>query len=301
MASPTSGGPIPAAQGPGSPTAAVPAADQFPAPSSQNATADSPLAQTVPLAAGAQFHIAISTPPAPGQVAVYRPLAQEGSLLDQLRVFGFALGTVRSQSESRLVVSVTAGGHSYLADYQPTSFGYHLKLTLTSPVSTTAPAVTGFDPESSARAFLSRYQLTVDGLQPDGVVTQPDGIKVAQFSEYYPNKMVGAYATVTFNAHDVLMGLDVQWVDTSVGPSAPGVPFTSALVNASAGNGLIHTGASTDLTGSTLSVTGTTILYVQVSAPEGIYYEPVYQISGATASGSAFEIYVPVVDQGYLR
>jgi hypothetical protein len=279
----------------------VPAADQFPAPSSKNATADSPLAQTVPLAAGAQFRIVASTPPAPGQVAVYRPLVQDGSLLDQLRVFGFSLGNVRSQSKSHLVISITAGGHGYLADYQPTSFGYHLKLTLTSPLSTTARTPTGFDPESSARTFLNRYQLTVDGLQPDGVVTQPGGIKVAQFSEYYPNKMLGAYAALTFNAHGVLVAVDVQWVDTSVGPSAPGVPFTSAVANASAGDGLIHTASPTDLAGSTLSITETTILYVPVSAPEGIYYEPVYQMSGVTTTGSAFQVYVPVIDQGYLR
>jgi hypothetical protein len=59
--------------------------------------------------------------------------------------------------------------------------------------------------------------------------------------------------------------------------------------------------ADSALPDGTSTITGTTILYVAVSAPDGVYFEPVYRFSGATATGSAFQVYVPAIERDYLR
>jgi hypothetical protein len=286
-----------------SPSPTVPAANQFPVPSQLNATLGSPLGHTVPLTSGVVLHLPGTTSPAdPGQLPVYKPALPDLSALDQLRSYGLIPAPKSiSQTKAGTVATVGADNQFYLATYQAKSYGYRLKLARVSPVPASLPQAPAFDAASNARTFLTAHQLVAvdDGMQLDSVTSKADGSKVATFSKYAPDKIVGARAVVTFNSQGVLTALDIQWVNTAVAPMAPGISAAAALDSVTAGHGLVH--ADSALPDSASTITGTTILYVAVNAPDGIYYEPVYRFSGVTATGSAFQVYVPAIERNYLR
>ncbi len=299
-ASATAGGILnAAAHAAGSPTVVVPVATQFPAPSQLNAAPDSPLAHTTPFTPGVLLRLPAAFAPDPVSLAVYKPASAQQSPIEQLRVFGLQPSKVLSDTRMRAVAIVSADSRFYRADYQSRSTGFRLRLALLTAVPASASQPPSFDAASSARTFLGAHQLAGDGQQLDAVTTLADGTRAAHFSEYAPDQIVGARATISFNSRGVLVAADIQWVFTSVAPLEPAISSAAALDSVAAGNGFVN--ASGALPDGTSTITGTTILYLPVTAPDGTYYEPVYRLSGLTATGSAFQVYVSALDRAYLR
>ncbi len=254
----------------------------------------------MPFTPGALLQVITVPPPDPGPLAVYRPLQTPESPMDLLSSFGLVSADTKllSQTAAKTVALVSIHSYGYRAELSPTSYGYHLKLVLLNAVQPSSVPLPPFDAGANARIFLNKYRLA-PALNLDTVTALPDGDRTATFSEWAPFQLVGARASVTFSVRGVLRLADVRWVDISRADQAPGSPFALALQEVAAGQGSVHTtGALPDATS---TITASTIIYVPVNDTDGIYYEPVYRLSGYTTSLVPFYLYVPAIDRSYLR
>jgi hypothetical protein len=263
----------------------------IPAVTAKNAPANTILAHAQ--AFSPAIPLSMPSPLVVGQLSVYRPLANPTPPLDALATFNFKVDKViKSTGQARLVAYITADKRIYLADYRAKSFGYQLKLTLMSGATPVQPV--GFNPVGSANLFLSNHQLTGD-LPPQcaGATELSSGSIVVTCTENEPLLVVGAGATFTFTASGVLSSVDVVWVDTSSAQAYPGITFDRAVSIMQSGGALITTSGGPPQPATPVTAS---IVYMPLNGPGGIYYEPVYQFSGVTAAGGAFQIYVPAFD-----
>ncbi len=287
----------PAGSSGGSATPRVDPSQIFPAVTTKNAPADSILAHTQAFTPVVSLVMPAVPPPDAGELAVYRPLAHPTPALDALAAFNLKLAKViRSSGQSHLVALVTADNRSYYADYLAKSFGYHLKLTIVSPVPAQGGQPAGFDAIASANLFLNKHQLTDPSATPQcvGATPLPNGSVVVSCTENEPLPVIGAYATFSFNALGVLTSLDIQWVDTSLAPAIQAIPFEQAVAIVQGGGALITASGAYPKVGTPIKAVS--IVYVPVDGTAGIFYEPVYQLSGVNDAGSPFDIYVPALD-----
>jgi hypothetical protein len=291
---------IPAVSSGGSATPTVDPSQIFPAVAAKNAPADSILANTLPFTPPVPLTMPAVPPPDAGELAVYRPLAHPTAPQDALAAFNLKVGVVKSSGPSHLVAVVTSDKRSYAADYQTKSFGYHLRLTIVSPVPASGLQPVSFDARASATLFLNKHQLTDPSTTPQcaGATPMPDGSIMVSCTENEPLPILGAYATFTFNTSGVLTSLDIQWVDTSSAPAIQAIPYAQAVTAVQSGDALIHASGAYPEAGTIKSVS---VVYVPLNGAAGTYYEPVYQFSGVDTAGNAFEIYVPALDSRHYN
>ncbi len=240
------------------------------------------------------------SPPDAGELAVYRPVSHPTPALDALAAFNFQVNkVVKSSGQTSLVALVTADNRTYTADYQARSFGYHLKLSLVSAVPASTEQQGSFDAVASANLFLNNHQLAGDSAAPQctSAAAQAGGTAVVTCTENAGYLVTGAGATFSFNALGVLTSLDIVWVDTSLAPAFEAIPFAQAVAIVQDGGALITTSGSYPQADTPISAVA--VVYVPVTGSGGVYYEPVYQLSGMTATGSSFEIYVPALDPAH--
>jgi hypothetical protein len=281
----------------------VPPEDQVPAPSLQNATADSPLSQTTVLTAGVKLYTAIELPPPPPSVAVYPPAQPQGSPADVLAEFDLQVVPCKMQSKSPASTCVVADNRTYVAVYVPLSDGYSLTLSLVAPGAGATPEASGNTVVAAASAFLDAHQLVQTG--PYGAPStrqHANGTQDVVFDEEAPDSLdplLGGQAVVTFDARGRLVALYIHWIDTSVGISVPEISFVGALDRVAHGYGFFYSTGSVPDSASTITTVGT--LHVPVLDDGAVYYEPVYYFSGVNADGSTFHVYVSALDPAYLR
>lgn len=271
---------------------------QFPLPLASNALPDSPISRTVPLSPGVVLQNQVQLPAIPGTLGVYQLQAQQYSPRDLLDAYGLLPRVIKRQTATSIVGLVSIGNRFYWSSFQLTATGYTLEMTLVSALAGQATPPSQFDAGAAARTFLVAHQLC-DGLQPDNPVTLADGSTEVTFSEFAPYQIMGAQARVTLSPTGVLTAVDVQWVDTSVSTLAPTISAATALGQVADGLGLVWIDGA--IPAGTASVTGSTTIYVPVAANGITYYEPVYQFSGLTPTGSLFRVYVPALDPAYLH
>jgi hypothetical protein len=240
-------------------------------------------------------------PPAPAaQIAVFTPVAGQGPALDTLKaVLHLRPDVIKIQSRSRVVALVHVDNRVYNADLQPRSYGYHLSLRLVTAVPPAPALAPSFDAVGYANTFLNARGL--GGAYQNPAITQSTStITVALTQQSGSYALSGAQAALTFDTRGVLLSVDVRWVDTTSAPLANSITPDAALQEVAAGHGLISIGGGV-VPDSNSSVTGTTIVYVAVNAPDGTYYEPVYQFTCVTGGGVPFQVYVPAIERIYLR
>ena len=229
---------------------------------------------------------------------MYRPAAVPTPALEALKAFNLKVGKVdKSVGQTRVVAMVTADSSTYSADYQAKSFGYQLKLSLVSAVPAPETQPRSFDAAALATFFLNRHQLTGEPstAQCTAATPQPDGSIVVTCTENQQFLVTGAHATFTFDASGMLTSLDILWVDTSSAASAfQAIPFVQAAHALQKGNALITPSGAFVAPDTVIS--SVTVVYVPLNGIDGTYYEPVYELSGQTQSGSPFQIYVPALD-----
>jgi len=296
--SPTAPFALPAVQGQGSPTATplTLGHDLFPAPAL--ASADSPISGTAPFTPGVLLRM-VSVPANPGSLAVYIPSSDPQSPSDLLSGFGMPVTRVLGQAGvSKLVALVRAGNLSYRASLTALNSGYALHLNLLNPVQPRAADTIAATAGASASTFLAAHQLAT-GAQLTSVQPAGNGNQFVNFTENVPYPVWGAHARVTMAPNGQVLAVDLSWVDTSRAALAPSAALPDALARIASGQGAIHsTGA---LPSDSEEVNAPSILYVPVPTAGGVYYEPLYQFSGHTFGGSAFEVYVPALDSSYLQ